>query len=39
MYGEGTAKQLHIKSKMLCKRNKFDYEEIATYYREKIKTL
>ncbi len=39
MYGDGTAKQLHIKSKMLCKRNKFDYEEIATYYREKIKTL
>jgi len=39
MYGKGTSEELNIKSKMLCKRNKFDYEEIATYYREKIKTL
>ena len=33
-YGEGTSHELYLKSKMICKRNKFDYEEISRKYRE-----
>ena len=36
MYGKGTAEKLHMKSKMLCKRNQNDYEEIAKYYKNKL---
>lgn len=36
LYGEGTAHELHLKSKMFCKRSKYDYEQIAEYYRNKI---
>ena len=38
-HGEGTAEQLEMKSKMLCKRNQFDYEYIAKEYKDKIKSL
>lgn len=37
MYGKGTSDSIFQKSKMLCKRSKYDYEEIAEYYRNKIK--
>lgn len=35
IYGEGTADHLLQKSKMLCKRNKFDYETIAEEFKTK----
>ena len=39
MYGEGTAEKLFIKSKMLCKRKKSDYEFIAQEYKSKLEQL
>lgn len=38
-YGQGTAEQLEIKSKMLCKRKQFDYEQIAKEYKSKLDDL
>ena len=38
-YGEGTAEKLLQKSKMICKRKKFDYEFIAKEYKDKIDNL
>jgi hypothetical protein len=35
-YGKGTAESLRLKSKMFCKRNKFDYEYIAQEYADKL---
>lgn len=35
LYGDGTADSLLQKSKMLCKRNKFDYETIAEEFKLK----
>lgn len=34
-YGSGTSEKILLKSKMLCKRNKFDYEMIAEEFRTK----
>jgi len=39
IYGEGTAGELLIKSKMLCKRSAFDYEHLAELYKTKITNL
>jgi hypothetical protein len=36
MYGKGTAETLLIKSKMFCKRDQYDYEQIALLYKTKI---
>lgn len=38
-YGDGTAEKLLQKSKMLCKRTKFDYEYIAKEYKQKTEEL
>jgi len=35
LYGKGTADELLLKSKMLCKRDQNDYEEIAKHYKDK----
>lgn len=39
IYGEGTAHELYLKSKMLCKRTKADFEMIAEHYKNKIDEL
>lgn len=39
LYGSGTASKLSMKSKMFCKRNKFDFETIAALYAQKCKDL
>jgi len=39
IHGAGTAENLLMKSKMLCKRTKFDYEYIAQEYKEKYELL
>ena len=39
LYGQGTAEKLLIKSKMLCKRTIFDYEQIIEQYKKKIECL
>ena len=36
MYGKGTAESLLLKSKMFCKRDQYDYEQLAEYYKKKI---
>nr|BDD43957.1 recombinase [bacterium] len=38
-YGEGTADNLHVKSKMICRRKKWDYEYIAEKYRNAVREL
>ena len=38
-YGEGTAEELFIKSRMKCIRKKHDYEYIAETYYNKVKEL
>lgn len=38
-YGFKTAEKITIKSRMFCKRNRYDYQVIANEYKEKIKTL
>jgi hypothetical protein len=38
-HGKGTAEKLEMKSKMLCKRNQFDYEQIAQEYKDKLNGL
>jgi hypothetical protein len=38
-WGEGTADELLLLSKWICKRNQYDYEMIAQEYDEKIKKL
>lgn len=38
-YGKGTAEKLLIKSKMLCKRNRYDLEVLGKHYREKAQAL
>jgi hypothetical protein len=37
IHGKGTAESLYLKSKMFCKRNKFDYEHIAQTFKDKLK--
>lgn len=37
VYGKGTAEALLQKSKQLCKRNKYDYEVLAEYYKSKLR--
>lgn len=39
VYGEGTAEGLLQKSKMLCKRNRFDFEALIDFYKQKLKGL
>lgn len=36
-YGAKTAEKITIKSRMFCKRNRYDYEQIAQEYKLKIK--
>ena len=38
-YGEGTADNLLMKSQMLCKRTKYDFEQISEEYKQKLKQL
>jgi hypothetical protein len=38
-YGEGTADQLEFKSKLMCKRDRFDYEMMIDDVKQKIKAL
>lgn len=38
-YGHKTAEQMTIKSRMFCKRNRYDYEVIAEEYKQKLKDL
>lgn len=38
-HGEGTAESLLMKSKMTCKRDRFDYEAIAEMYKTKLHEL
>ena len=38
-YGHKTAEQMTIKSRMFCKRNRYDYEVIAEDYKLKLKEL
>ena len=38
-YGPGTAEKILIKSKQLCKRNRYDLKVLADYYREESKKL
>ena len=38
-YGKGTADLLLMKSKMLSKRTRIDYERIANFYKDKCKQL
>ena len=37
IYGQGTAEKILLKSKMFCKRNQNDYEEIANYFKNKLR--
>ena len=37
-YGHKTAQRITIKSRMYCKRNRYDYEQIANEYKSKIKS-
>ena len=39
LYGLEVPQKLLIKSKMICKRNKYDYEKIAEYYKNKCNEL
>ena len=38
-YGFGTASKMEMKSKMFCKRSRFDYEHIAETYKNKLTIL
>lgn len=38
-FGEGTADDLLKKSKMVCRRNKSDYEWIAKEYKKKLESM
>jgi len=38
-HGEGTAESLMLKSKMMCKRDRYDFERIAEYYKNELKKL
>ena len=38
-YGAKTAEKITIKSRMFCKRNRYDYQQIAEEYKLKIKEL
>ena len=38
-YGAKTAEKVTIKSRMFCKRNRYDYEMIAEEYKLKLKEL
>jgi len=38
-YGEGTAEELHIKSKQIQKFSRIDYEDKITYYKLAVKNL
>ena len=38
-YGAGTAKDLLIKSKMVCKRTRYDYEVLIDHYKSEVKRL
>lgn len=38
-YGEGTAKELHIKAQQFCKRTQEDYHRIAKKYYKKLNQI
>ena len=38
-YGKGTSDKMALKSKMFCKRNRYDYDNIADTYKNKLKIL
>ena len=38
-YGEGTAEKINIKSRQLCKRNRYDLQQLADYYRKQAKQI
>ncbi len=38
-HGPGTAEKLLIKSKQLCKRNRYDFEVLGEYYKTEAKKL
>jgi len=38
-YGFGTASKMEMKSKMFCKRDRFDYEHIADTFKNKLTSL
>lgn len=38
-YGAGTAENLLIQSRMLCKRGKFEIETMTEYYKKQVKLL
>ena len=38
-YGEGTAEELQLKSRQICKMSRVDYEEKISYYKEAVKNL
>lgn len=38
-YGHGTANELYNKSRMICKRNQYDYEMLAEQYKQEIKNI
>ena len=38
-YGLGTANRMEMKSKMFCKRNRYDYEVIAETFKNKLTSL
>ena len=38
-YGDGTAEELQIKSRQICKMSRADYEEKISYYKEAVKNL
>lgn len=39
MFGAGTADKILLKSKMLCKRDRYDFECLIEEYKKKIKEL
>ncbi len=39
LYGPGTAEKLLIKSKQLCKRNRYDFQILAEHYKTEAKKL
>jgi hypothetical protein len=39
IYGKGTAEGLLFKSKMLCKRDRYDYQNLIEVYKQKLKDL
>lgn len=38
-YGKGTAENLLIQSRILCKRGKFEIDALTTYYKDQVRLL